>query len=210
MWTFCHYAFHERYLSYGTDVLTYYLYDQDSETNPMDYIFPKITSCDYKSFGYSGTQQIHNAQCLISLNILNEKVFLILWTYYVFLTLTMVYKFILAFLWFLVPWFTVFVTAKNFNINKKKAEILVSNMTKGDLYVLMKIRCNVCPLIFRDFIEHVINNERKNYGLKYEDTEDGLLEGNRIVREKVNEKIKKMVAHEKKLVENRRNGLNLI
>ena len=83
-------------------------------------------------------------------------------------------------------------------------------MSRGDLYVLMKIRCNVCPLIFRDFIEHVINNERKNYGLKYEDTEDGLLEGNRIVREKVNEKIKKMVAHEKKLVENRRNGLNLI
>merc|ERR1719411_1335977 len=111
MWTFSHLAFHKRFLSYGTDLATYYLYSQDSETNPMDYIFPKITSCDYKSFGYSGTQQIHNAQCLISLNILNEKVFIVLWAYYVVLTIAMVFKFILALLWFLVPWFTVFVTA---------------------------------------------------------------------------------------------------
>ena len=44
--------------------------------NPMCYVFPRIVSCDYHRFGSGGKQENLNSICILSLNVINDKVFL--------------------------------------------------------------------------------------------------------------------------------------
>lgn len=48
-----------------------------------DAIFPKIAKCTYYSYGPSGTRQNFDAQCLLPLNILNQKLFIVVWIWFI-------------------------------------------------------------------------------------------------------------------------------
>lgn len=51
----------------------------------LDYIFPKVTKCDFFKFGPSGSVQKHDALCVMALNVINEKIYVILWFWYSFM-----------------------------------------------------------------------------------------------------------------------------
>ena len=42
--------------------------------NPMCETFPRIAACDYVRYGGGGGQSILNAICILSLNMINDKV----------------------------------------------------------------------------------------------------------------------------------------
>merc|ERR1712029_572713 len=44
-----------------------------------------ITSCDIPNVGASGVAQVHNGMCVLTQNIVNEKIYLVLWFWYLFL-----------------------------------------------------------------------------------------------------------------------------
>ena len=50
---------------------------------PLDAVFPKVTKCTFHTFGFSGTQQRLDGLCVLPLNIVNEKCYLILWFWYI-------------------------------------------------------------------------------------------------------------------------------
>jgi hypothetical protein len=62
------------FLTLGPDVLKL-----DDGTSPLDSIFPKVTKCTFRKYGPSGTIQIHDALCVMALNIVNEKIYVFLW-----------------------------------------------------------------------------------------------------------------------------------
>ena len=69
--------------TYGLKVLAYM--DQDSElrTDPLATVFPKMTKCIFHLFGPSGNVMRFDALCIMPLNILNEKIFVFLYFWYV-------------------------------------------------------------------------------------------------------------------------------
>lgn len=73
----------------------------DDHTGPMDaldVVFPKVTKCDFYKYGQSGSLQRHDALCVMALNIINEKIFVILWFWYILL----VFVSICGFIWRLI------------------------------------------------------------------------------------------------------------
>jgi len=71
-----------RFMKYGTQAITYLSHDQYTRTempNPLCTVFPTITSCDFHSVGTAAGEQKFNSICVMSLNIINEKVYLLLW-----------------------------------------------------------------------------------------------------------------------------------
>ncbi|KAL1131841.1 hypothetical protein AAG570_011452 [Ranatra chinensis] len=51
----------------------------------LDEIFPKVTKCTFYKYGQSGTMQRHDALCIMALNIINEKIYCILWFWFLIL-----------------------------------------------------------------------------------------------------------------------------
>lgn len=71
--------------TYGLDVLRYSEMDQDDRNDPMIRVFPRMTKCTFHRYGSSGDVQRHDALCILPLNIINEKIYIFLWFWFVFL-----------------------------------------------------------------------------------------------------------------------------
>lgn len=73
------------FLTYGTDVLKFSGMNQEERTDPMIYVFPRLTKCTFHKYGASGSIQKHDALCVLALNILNEKIYIFLWFWFILL-----------------------------------------------------------------------------------------------------------------------------
>jgi len=85
------------FLTYGTDVHSYYQTPPEENKrlgrhNPMCEAFPRVASCSYFQYGGGGEQAKLNAICILALNIINDKVYLVLWWWYLFLLLVGLFR----------------------------------------------------------------------------------------------------------------------
>ncbi|XP_044762928.1 innexin inx7-like [Coccinella septempunctata] len=62
----------------------------------LDTNFPKVTKCSFQMYGPSGTIQRHDVLCVMALNVMNEKIYSVLWFWFVILlvisTLNLVWR----------------------------------------------------------------------------------------------------------------------
>lgn len=56
--------------------------DFKGRMNVLDTIFPKMTKCDFYKYGQSGSIQRHDALCVMALNVVHEKIYVILWFWF--------------------------------------------------------------------------------------------------------------------------------
>jgi len=67
------------FMKYGLDVLSFPGLDPKVRTDPMMKLFPRMSKCTFNVYGPTGDIQDQDAFCLLALNILNEKIFILLW-----------------------------------------------------------------------------------------------------------------------------------
>jgi hypothetical protein len=65
-----------QFVSYGPKFLMHQLADGE---NPFTTIFPKMTKCTLELFGPSGSIINHDGLCVLPINVLNERIYIILW-----------------------------------------------------------------------------------------------------------------------------------
>lgn len=65
--------------TFGPKVLSLIDKDQRLRDDPMTKVFPRVTKCNINRFGASGGIQRFDALCVLSSNIMNEKIFTFLW-----------------------------------------------------------------------------------------------------------------------------------
>lgn len=73
-----------KFLRYGLETVAYYNlpeeeYAMEGITNPMCTTFPRVASCNYIRWGPAGVQENVNSICILGLNVINDKIFLVLW-----------------------------------------------------------------------------------------------------------------------------------
>lgn len=51
--------------------------------NPMCEAFPRVASCTFWKYGTGGVAVGHQALCILALNIVIDKIYLVLWCWYV-------------------------------------------------------------------------------------------------------------------------------
>ena len=55
----------------------------EERADPMNIVFPKVTKCTFHKYGPSGTITRHDGLCILALNIINEKIYVFLWFWFV-------------------------------------------------------------------------------------------------------------------------------
>ncbi|OTF74834.1 innexin-like protein [Euroglyphus maynei] len=87
-----------RYLTYGIDAIQTFWYrhndSSDRNLNPINMIFPRMTKCEYRRYGPSGSSEIIDSLCMLPMNIFNDKFFLFTW----FWIIIMIIAFMITFL----------------------------------------------------------------------------------------------------------------
>ena len=69
--------------------------------NPMCSTFPTEVSCSFPDVGAGGGTQTHNGLCVLTQNIINEKMYFLFWFWYIILG-------IISMLWLLFRLLTIF------------------------------------------------------------------------------------------------------
>jgi hypothetical protein len=65
--------------SYGYDVVANSMMMPDDRTDPMNIVFPKMSKCNFWSYGPSGVINKYDTLCILPINVVNEKVYIVLW-----------------------------------------------------------------------------------------------------------------------------------
>lgn len=121
--------------------------------NPMDQYFPKLTKCWLRSYGPSGTLQYKDRLCVLPLNIVNEKIFVILWFWLIILaflsTLAVLFRILVI---SLRPLRTMMIMGQLRYVKRSLINRIVRRFEFGDWFVLYLLGKNMNPLIFKELI----------------------------------------------------------
>lgn len=70
------------WLTYSQATSSLFFGDSSDWTMYSEMVFPKVAKCIFTTVGPSGSYQKLDALCLLPLNVLNEKIFVIVWLWY--------------------------------------------------------------------------------------------------------------------------------
>jgi len=73
--------------TYGTEVFNFVNMESSDRVDPMSRVFPKMTKCNFYKYGGSGTLETIDALCVLGMNILNEKIYIFMWLWFIILAL---------------------------------------------------------------------------------------------------------------------------
>eukprot|EP00095_Tigriopus_kingsejongensis_P006882 maker-scaffold125_size330479-snap-gene-0.14 protein:Tk06882 transcript:maker-scaffold125_size330479-snap-gene-0.14-mRNA-1 annotation:"innexin inx2-like" len=140
---------------YGSNVVHYYRFESglSDSHNPCDLVFPKVAHCTIRHYGRSGDVQKTEPFCILSQNIVNEKVALIIWFWFVILLVCSTLAMMLRMVVMMVP-----VARKPIlflyseNNNSSEMSMVCDNCGYGDWFILRQIKKNVDVMTFTTLI----------------------------------------------------------
>jgi len=151
-----------QFLNYGPSVWYYYSLPPEERAlqnlNPMCEAFPRIASCNYYRFGFGGDKESKNAICILGLNMINDKIFLVIWFWYFLLILIgvfrLLYRISTVSSWKLRYRLLKWKIRRYFkkNENDRHIEHYVKHCSLGDWLVLYHMARNMNKRFFADFL----------------------------------------------------------
>lgn len=142
------------FTKYGVEVLKFTGMDQEFRADPMVKVFPRMTKCTFHRFGSSGDVQRHDALCILPLNIINEKIYIFLWFWFVILAVFS--GFIVGYRALIMLWPAsryLVLRSRSRIADKKDLHVIMSRAGLGDWFLLYLLCKNLEPLNFRDLVQ---------------------------------------------------------
>ncbi|KAE8740815.1 hypothetical protein FOCC_FOCC013669 [Frankliniella occidentalis] len=144
------------FLRFGIEVLQFMESDEETRIDPLVYVFPRMTKCTFHKFGPSGEVERHDAVCILPLNVVNEKIYVFLWFWFIVLgalsLLTVLYRGLII----LSPRIRVYLLRLRYPlINRDDIDAIVRRSKMGDWFLLYMLGENVDSVIFRDVMHEL-------------------------------------------------------
>lgn len=146
------------FLMFGFEVIDFINSDQENRQDPMIQIFPRMTKCSFKKFGPSGDPETFDGLCILPLNVVNEKIYVFLWFWFIILSIltffTVTYRIIIIFS----PRMRVYLLRMRYRLVRKDViDLIVRRSKMGDWFLFYMLGQNVDSLIFRDVLQELAN-----------------------------------------------------
>ena len=144
------------FTTYGLDVVSMTEMAVEKRDDPMARLFPKVTKCTFHKFGPSGTVEKFDGLCVLPLNIINEKIYVFLWFWFVIVALITGLQIIYRMVVLALP------SARKTLLRTRarlapmpKVEKISRESRIGDWFLLYQLGKNMDPLVFRDFMNEL-------------------------------------------------------
>ena len=144
--------------TYGLDVLRHSETDQMDRVDPMIKVFPRMTKCTFHRYGSSGDVQKHDALCILPLNIINEKIYIFLWFWFILVAIVsgiiLVYR--VAIIFFPHLRYRALRSRARFT-DRFHLAVVLDNSKIGDWFLLYLLCKNVDPTHFRSLMRELVS-----------------------------------------------------
>ena len=162
--------FEGSFFTFGLEVIAFAERDQEDRLDPMIYIFPRMTKCTFHKFGASGEVEKHDALCILPLNIVNEKIYIFLWFWFLLLgilsALVVVYRFVIV----ISPRMRAYLLYIRFRLIKREViNTIVKKSYVGDWFLFYMLGQNVDSMIFKE-VMHELARKLGHLGKDFADT----------------------------------------
>lgn len=139
--------------TYGWDVVRFTELEPEQRMDPMSRVFPKVTKCTFHKYGASGTVQLFDGLCVLPLNIVNEKIYVFLWFWFLLLTLVSGLSLIYRGVVIIGPKFRYYLLkARSRTSSHEQMQIISDKCQIGDWFILYQLGKNIDPLIYKQLI----------------------------------------------------------
>merc|ERR1719322_2190122 len=146
------------FTSYGLDVINMTELEPDQREDPMSRVFPKVTKCTFHKFGPSGTVEKFDGLCVLPLNIINEKIYVFLWFWFVIVSIITGIQLIYRAAIVVMPRLREILLRTRARLAQmQKIETICRESRLGDWFLLYQLGKNMDPLVFRDFINELFS-----------------------------------------------------
>lgn len=150
---FMDYFLEGEFSTYGSDVLRFSEMEPEQRSDPMSRVFPKVTKCTFHKYGPSGSIQKLDGLCVLPLNIVNEKIYVFLWFWFLLVAvlsgLNLVYRTAVV----VMPKFRLLLLrARSRLAPQDEVETITKKCQIGDWFVLYQLGKNIDPLIFKELV----------------------------------------------------------
>ncbi|XP_015913014.2 innexin inx2-like isoform X1 [Parasteatoda tepidariorum] len=151
-----------QFSTFGFDVISFSNTDQEYRTDPMVKVFPRMTKCTFHRYGSSGDIQRHDALCILPINILNEKIYIFLWFWFIILAvlsgIVLVFRFVLI----VYPASRSYMlTQKCGIIDRKDLNTVMKHVKLGDWFVLYLLSKNIDSVFFKELMHEFAEELRE-------------------------------------------------
>lgn len=142
--------------TYGYDVLRMTELNPEDRNDVMSRVFPRVTKCTFQKYGPTGTIQKIDGMCILSQNIVNEQIYVILWFWFWFIAIISALNFVYRILVFMVPYFRLLLLRSRTDyFSYEKLNTLTQKFWFGDWFVFYQFSKNVSPVVFSDIVSEL-------------------------------------------------------
>ena len=160
--------FEGAFMTFGLEVIAFAERDQEDRLDPMVYIFPRMTKCTFHKFGASGEVEKYDALCILPLNIVNEKIYIFMWFWFLILgtlsALVVVYRLVII----ISPRMRAYLLYIRFRLIKREViNTIVKKSKMGDWFLFYMLGQNVDSIIFKEVMHELarrLGHQSKDFG----------------------------------------------
>ncbi|TRY63796.1 hypothetical protein TCAL_07934 [Tigriopus californicus] len=150
----------EQFTKYGSEVVYISEKDLSERGDPLDRVFPKVAKCTFHKFGPSGTIEKFDGLCILPLNIINEKIYVFLWFWFIILAIISGFHALYRLAMICMPNFRKKVLKRQAKMTVSgDLEELCKDMKLGDWFLFHQLARNVDSFIFAKFVQNYLRPE---------------------------------------------------
>ncbi|XP_039498287.1 innexin inx6 [Drosophila santomea] len=125
-------------------------------------VFPKVAKCEMFVYGPSGTPNVLDILCVLPLNILNEKIFAVLYVWFLFIAMLATINILYRLLLICCPELRLQLLRTHLRgMPKAHVREVLASAGYGDWFVLMCVSINVNPSLFRELLEQLYAKQKQ-------------------------------------------------
>ncbi|KAG8237843.1 hypothetical protein J437_LFUL002452 [Ladona fulva] len=141
------------FTTYGAEVIAMTEREPEERVDPMSRVFPKVTKCVFHKYGPSGSVQKFDGLCVLPLNIVNEKIYVFLWFWFVVLSVITGVALLYRVAVVMGPQVrTYLLRARSRLAPHDQIETITRKCQIGDWFVLYQLGKNMDPLIYKELV----------------------------------------------------------
>lgn len=142
-----------QFFDYGMDVLRVSELPIEERVDPLSKVFPKVTKCTFNNYGPSGTVENKDGLCVLAINIINEKIYIFLWFWFLTLCVwTGIHLFIRILSIALVNFRLSLLSNRSKGSKKSDLASVIRKCAYGDFFLLMQLSKHFDPAVYHEFI----------------------------------------------------------